>query len=351
MKKRIVWMIIAVLIFTATPFMSNEAQASGSATQDEIVNYAKQFIGVPYKWGGNTPSGFDCSGYTTYVFNQKFGFNLPRTSGSQAGVGSAVSKSNLQKGDLVFFSFTAGSSSVGHVGIYIGNGDFISATSSKGIAIEDLNTNSYWAPRYITARRVPGVTSGTTQVSNPAPAPKPAPRPDLPKGEYYDVSDKHWANQAITELSLDNIISGYEGSEFLPQKDVSRAEAAVMVAKALGLKPVSGSQFKDVPTSHWASGYINALAQKGIVSGRPEGFVPKGDISRGEITVILTRAFTMSATTSNVSFSDINNHWAKSSIMKVASAEVASGYNDGTFKPNASATRAEFAQFVYNSIK
>lgn len=346
-------MIIAVLLFTATPFMSNEAQASGTATQDEIVNYAKQFIGVPYKWGGTTPSGFDCSGYTTYVFNQKFGFNLPRTSGSQAGVGSAVSKSNLQKGDLVFFSFTAGSSSVGHVGIYIGNGDFISATSSKGIAIEDLNTNSYWAPRYITARRVPGVTSGTTQVSNPAPAPKPAPRPDLPKGQYYDVSSKHWAKQAITELSLDNIISGYDGSEFLPKNDVTRAEAAVMVAKALGLKPVTGStEFKDVPTSHWASGYINALAKADIVGGRSAGYyAPKSKITRAEITIILSRAFTMTATTSGVSFNDIANHKAKSSILKVASAEVASGYDDGSFRPNNNATRAEFAQFVYNSIR
>ena len=343
-------MIIAVLIFTATPFMSNTAEASGKATQDEIVNYAKQFVGVPYKWAGNTPStGFDCSGYTTYVFNQKFGFNLPRTSGGQYGVGTAVSKANLQKGDLVFFSYTAGSKNVEHVGIYTGNGNFISATNSKGIAIENLNTNPYWAPRYIGAKRVPGVTAQTTQVAAPKPAPAPVLKP-LPAGQYHDVKSTHWANPAINTLGKAGIITGYDVSLYKPDQAVTRAEAAIMIARSLKIQPASGTAFKDVSKDHWAAGHIKALADRGLLTGRENGnFAPKANITRAEITALLTRAYSMTATTSNVSFTDINGHWAQSEIIQVASAQVAKGYNDGTFKPNANATRAEFAQFVYNA--
>ena len=122
----------------------------GSATADGIIATAKQYIGVPYVWGGSTPNGFDCSGYVQYVYN-RHGITLPRTSKEQYSVGSWVSKSNLQPGDLVFFN-TDGNG-VSHLGIYIGDNQFIHASSSKGVTITTLS-NSYWAARYYGARRV-----------------------------------------------------------------------------------------------------------------------------------------------------------------------------------------------------
>lgn len=121
------------------------------ATADKIVATAKKYIGVPYLWGGITPSGFDCSGYVQYVFNIH-GISLPRTTTLQYGAGSYVSKGSLKVGDLVFFS-TGSNWAVSHVGIYVGDNQFIHASTSKGVVISSLG-NSYWSARYYGARRV-----------------------------------------------------------------------------------------------------------------------------------------------------------------------------------------------------
>lgn len=115
-----------------------------------LLQTATQYVGVPYMFGGNSPNGFDCSGFTRYVF-AKIGISLPRMADEQFELGQPVSKARLQQGDLVYFTTYA--SGVSHVGIYLGDGKFISATSSRGVAIDHLE-NSYWGPRYIGARRV-----------------------------------------------------------------------------------------------------------------------------------------------------------------------------------------------------
>ncbi len=119
-------------------------------TASAIIATAKKYIGVPYVWGGSTPGGFDCSGFVQYVFNAH-GISLPRTSKEQYSVGTKVSKSNLKAGDLVFFD-TEGNG-VSHLGIYIGNNQFIHASTSKGVTITSLS-NTYWAPRYYGAKRI-----------------------------------------------------------------------------------------------------------------------------------------------------------------------------------------------------
>lgn len=131
----------------------NTVQTSNkSVTGAEIVEYAKQFLGYKYVSGGNGPNSFDCSGFTKYVYGH-FGYSLDRTTGDQAKNGVKVEKSDLQEGDLLIF-LNDSKSSIGHVGIYIGDGRFIHAANPSRGVVTDSVSNSYYQPRYVTARRI-----------------------------------------------------------------------------------------------------------------------------------------------------------------------------------------------------
>jgi len=115
-----------------------------------IVQTAMEYIGTPYVFGGISPGGFDCSGYVRYVFAHA-GVSLPRTADEQYEMGRPVSEGSLRTGDLVFFStYDYGPS---HVGIYLSDGNFINASSSRGVAIDSLYSE-YWGSCYIGARRI-----------------------------------------------------------------------------------------------------------------------------------------------------------------------------------------------------
>lgn len=125
----------------------------------DVADYAQQFLGTPYQWGGNSlTKGVDCSGLVQQVY-QHFGISLPRVTYDQIGQGKAVGMNNLQVGDLLFFDF-GGKSGPDHVGIYIGNGKFIHAPRpGKGVEIDDLKSG-YYQDSFMGGRRVSGVAGG-----------------------------------------------------------------------------------------------------------------------------------------------------------------------------------------------
>ncbi|WP_165997989.1 peptidoglycan-binding protein [Bacillus sp. Cs-700] len=126
---------------------SSSQVKSASTSNSSVVSIAKQYMGVPYVWAGTSPSGFDCSGFLQYVYN-KAGTSIPRTVASIWDATDKVSSPSV--GDLVFFeTYKSGPS---HAGIYIGNGQFIHSSSSYGVTISSMD-NSYWAPRYLGAKR------------------------------------------------------------------------------------------------------------------------------------------------------------------------------------------------------
>lgn len=132
---------------------TTSSTASNSNKGTSVVEYAKNYLGCKYVSGGSSPStGFDCSGFTSYVY-KNFGVSLSRSSKGQINDGVAVSRSDLQPGDIVVFN-NSGNTAIGHVGIYIGGDNFIHAANpSQGVTITSLSS-SYYGKRYVGARRV-----------------------------------------------------------------------------------------------------------------------------------------------------------------------------------------------------
>ena len=123
---------------------------SSNSIGDKLVSLAKSKLGCRYVWGATGPNQFDCSGLTSWCYKQ-VGISIPRTSLAQSKSGKAVSKSNLQPGDLLFWKTT--SAEVGHVGIYVGNGQFIHAPNKSKPVKYDSLSNSYYSSRFVRARR------------------------------------------------------------------------------------------------------------------------------------------------------------------------------------------------------
>lgn len=150
--------ISLTVALTGIPFMPSAAvptaQAYSAQTANQIVATGKRYLHRPYEFGASVGSTrtFDCSSFTKHVYG-KHGISLPRTSRQQAKVGSYVSKSNLRKGDLLFFSTASSRGKVAHVGIYAGNGKILHTYGKPGVTYSDLDS-SWWRSHYITARRV-----------------------------------------------------------------------------------------------------------------------------------------------------------------------------------------------------
>ncbi len=146
-KKIIPTVVIAAALTFGFSVKSLNAEAASYHTK--AITVAKSNLGVPYRWGGVTPSGFECSGLVKYSYS-KAGVTLPRTAADMFKKGTK-SKS-LRTGDLVFFAQSKASKPT-HVGIYLGSGKFINASSSKGVSITTLS-NPYWKPRYVGAKHI-----------------------------------------------------------------------------------------------------------------------------------------------------------------------------------------------------
>ncbi len=131
---------------------ASEAAASGKG--QEIADYAMQYVGYPYVYGGSSPKGFDCSGFTSYVYRQ-FGYSINRSASNQLDNGTSVSMGELQPGDLVFFKKSGtGSKRASHVGIYIGGSQFVHASTARvGVIVSNMS-DAYYTTGFVGGRRI-----------------------------------------------------------------------------------------------------------------------------------------------------------------------------------------------------
>lgn len=145
----------------------DEADPTTAAKRSDVMQNIIDWMGTRYVFGGTSRSGIDCSAFTREVYAKSFGIELPRTAHLQSRLGESVRKDELQFGDLVFFQ-TARYAPVTHVGIYIGEGLFANAASSKGVSLGSMSS-SYWNKRYLGAKRLftnSALASGKISVSN-----------------------------------------------------------------------------------------------------------------------------------------------------------------------------------------
>ncbi|WP_415890974.1 NlpC/P60 family protein [Neptuniibacter sp. SY11_33] len=135
---------------SSAPAVSMQAQ---SPVSQALLDQYNSWAGTPYRLGGNNRSGIDCSAFTQVTFRDQFGVDIPRTTRDQLGSGSNIAKGQLKAGDLVFFQTGYKQR---HVGIYVQEGQFLHASTSKGVIISRLD-NPYWQKHYWTARRPEGI--------------------------------------------------------------------------------------------------------------------------------------------------------------------------------------------------
>lgn len=299
MKKWLLPVFASFMIFAGTGTDNAEA-----ATQNELTTAAYKYIGVPYLYGGTTTRGLDCSGYTQLVYKQ-MGISINRTTTTQYKQGTAVSKNNLQVGDLVFFN-TFGSG-VSHVGIYVGNNKFTHAGTSTGVTTASLGS-SYWAQRYIGAKRITTFTNGSTQGST---------------GEVKDsaIDFKIYA---------------------------SRGEVATRLAKVLGVDTTdTNSPFSDIKSSSTYAGAATAMYKLGIFTGTNGKFNAGSPLTRSQMAKVLVEAFDLKMTNKVVNFKDVKSgSWDYNYIRILASNGITIGKPDGTYSGSDYVTLTQLNTFI-----
>ena len=170
---------------------------------------------------------------------------------------------------------------------------------------------------------------------------------------FSDVPLDYRAYKHIMDLADKSVINGYSDMTFRPNANITRAQAAIMIVRAVGLEyRGKTSSFTDVPSSHSAYEFISAAYDAGILSGYSDGtYRPNANITRAQIAIMVTRAFNLSHSGKEVSFTDVPDGYApKRFIETLASHGVINGYSDGTFRPNNHTTRAQFSIMIYNAL-
>ena len=198
-------------------------------------------------------------------------------------------------------------------------------------------------------------TPSPTPTLSPSPSPTPTSTPSPPpQPPFPDLLD-HWAREQVEKLVEMGIVSGYPDGLFRPDSEITRAEFTKIIVSALHLELQASPSptFLDVGEDHWALKYIEAAAEKGIVKGIGEGkFAPERNITRAEMATMIARALGLSPEERNAPFTDAVDipEYARGYVFAVSAKGIITGYPDGTFRPFNNATRAEAATMIFRML-
>lgn len=234
-----------------------------SVGREEISIQAMSLVGVPYRWGGNTPeAGFDCSGLVRYVVDRAASVNLPRTTADMSVRGESIEPDEVAPGDLIFFNTTGRPHS--HVGIYVGKLRFVNAPSTGGTVRLDYLTNPYWAKRFDGIRRVappkaaPAPFDAPTYLASPVPAPAPVESaPVRPPTQVAAQASDRYETPAATTTTTATTAGSYRSTasdQFEPPPPVlsaaqRQAQSAGAVSPAVTTARSGADPFEPPPPS------------------------------------------------------------------------------------------------------
>ncbi|WP_338450381.1 S-layer homology domain-containing protein [Niallia oryzisoli] len=174
------------------------------------------------------------------------------------------------------------------------------------------------------------------------------------KTTFDDISNNYWAKDDIEYLSGKKIINGYTNGNFGPNDTIKRVDAATMIVRALDIETANrpNPNLKDVTKKSFGYNTIATVIDEGIFKGNSGYFYPDNTLTRAEMAAIINRAFPLEEKRANISFTDIDSkHWAYQDIQALAANNITTGYQDNSFKPNQTITRAEFSVFMARVLK
>lgn len=221
--------------------------ASMSKVEKSLVKEATAWLGTPYKYGGNTRSGVDCSGFVYHVFRNSLDINLPRNSGKQHDYCRKISKKDLSTGDLVFFATTRGSKKVSHVGLYVGDGKMIHASTSRGVVCQNLS-DDYYTRTFVGAGRIDSFASiNKSKKSKPSKSEKSDGKPRTPKSEATRPVESAPALVPSVHIDeIDKVLQPEPTPEVAPVLEV--APTPVVEPQPVVTEPVSSPEPTPAPT-------------------------------------------------------------------------------------------------------
>ncbi len=306
--------------------------------KNAVVASAQSRIGIGYRLGGTGPDGFDCSGFTSTVIKEALGISLPRTSRDQYSVGREIAFDNLGVGDLVFFA-TSGGSNISHVGIITSiSGNQVKMTHANSytakVQEEDIKNTAYWQQTYVGAREITNATKEIIASTEPDPTYKKPAKSSLgdeynsyfPPSESTDPRLKVGAATIETNTTSTKVIS-----------DTS-VQATAKPTSSSTSTPTANTTPSATSTAPATSSATPSATATPTVTASPSATA----------TATTTASPTATSVPNAKSFSDVKkDHYAYAAIQKLSSLGVINGYSDGRFGPDASVTRAELTKMVY----